>query len=605
MKRHYLARVSPWILATACTLLAVVIGVFAVNNYQREKQLMMEALVQKGTTIIRFVTTSSRASLRGRMGDIRGALWQWTDHVQQAIEYTSSQSGVHYVMMVDSEGKILASSDLNRVGQYVDKPTGMFLKNLEGQEKDSRIFQLRHDTKGNAAGFQVATLFLPIRSRTIVPRKMWQDFDMNSMGRMMRRKPPSDRHQNDVQTLELRPFALLVELDIEQVNKAVKQQLLQIVVLSIALILVAVGGWLSFLTLQGLKGSQLRLGRVRAFRDLLISSLPIGLIAIDRKNTIMFCNSEAEKTFAVQEAEIIGQDPQYVFPAEFNKLFVQAGTDSTAPQSFDYTFYNHDKKKRSLLLTGFPVVDAEKHYAGKLMLIQDVSPIKELEDKLRRTERFAALGKMAAGVAHELRNPLSSIKGLAVLLKSRFTDNESDKEAADILVKEVERLNRSIGELLDYARPQKLQKEALAIQDIIQKSISLIRIDADSAGVEIQHALGTTPVMVEVDQDKLKQVFLNLFINAIQAMEKGGLLEVTVSADEHQGICKVHDQGIGIAEENISRIFDPYFTTKPDGTGLGLAMSVKIVEEHGGTISVESDPHTGTIFTVRIPLHND
>ena len=199
---------------------------------------------------------------------------------------------------------------------------------------------------------------------------------------------------------------------------------------------------------------------------------------------------------------------------------------------------------------------------------------------LFRSERLAALGKMAAGVAHELRNPLSSIKGLALVLQSRFQENNGDRETATILVQEVERLNRSISELLDYARPQQLKKENFDIVQLLTKAVSLMRIDAETAGVELVTAFEDGLPPLNADEDKLTQVVLNLLLNGIQAMEDGGTLAVRVGATDRKIEIVVTDSGCGISEEDLGRVFDPYFTTKPDGTGLGMAMSAKIIEEH-------------------------
>jgi two-component system sensor histidine kinase HydH len=236
-----------------------------------------------------------------------------------------------------------------------------------------------------------------------------------------------------------------------------------------------------------------------------------------------------------------------------------------------------------------------------MLLMQDVSEVKQLEEELKRNERLAALGEMAAGVAHELRNPLSSIKGLAVLLKSRFSEGGSDREAADILVREVERLNRSISELLNYARPDRLVKDMVSLNDVLRKAITLIRVDADAAGVVIEADFCPPPDLVHADQDKLSQVFLNLLLNAIQAMNGGGSLKITTMAGQGQLSCRVEDSGCGIAAELLPKVFDPYMTTKSGGTGLGLAMSVKIVEEHGGRIDISSTAGQGTTVVVTLP----
>jgi two-component system sensor histidine kinase HydH len=256
-----------------------------------------------------------------------------------------------------------------------------------------------------------------------------------------------------------------------------------------------------------------------------------------------------------------------------------------------------------LQLTSLTIVEKDGQAAGRMALIADVSQIKSLQEELRRSERMAALGKMAAGVAHELRNPLSSIKGLALLLRSRFQGLGNDQETADILVQEVERLNRSIGELLAYARPQKLLKQPVQPAEIVEKAVSLIRMDAEAAGILMTtRVVGEAPELL-ADPDKLNQVLLNLFLNAIQAMPQGGRLDIEIAGVGTTVEIRVQDSGMGISREDLSRVFDPYFTTKAEGTGLGLAMSLKIVEEHEGTITVTSEKNGGSLFVVSLPLN--
>ena len=169
-------------------------------------------------------------------------------------------------------------------------------------------------------------------------------------------------------------------------------------------------------------------------------------------------------------------------------------------------------------------------------------------------------------------------------------------------MKEVERLNRSIGELLDYARPGKLKRELTVIEDIIKKTASLVEVDAASYQISINQSLAEKLPMIHVDPDKLKQVLLNLLLNAIQAMPNGGNLTVGAERDNGMVVITVKDNGVGIAPENLHKVFDPYFTTKSNGTGLGLALSSKIVEEHGGMIKIFSSPNEYTEVRVMLPI---
>ena len=222
-----------------------------------------------------------------------------------------------------------------------------------------------------------------------------------------------------------------------------------------------------------------------------------------------------------------------------------------------------------------PISSDDDADSGQMLLIQDMTTQKNLESELRRNERHTALGKMAAGVAHELRNPLSSIKGLALLLKSKIKQQSSGAEAADILISEVERLDRSISELLDYSRPEHLSVGQMELVEPIKKAIRLIRSDANAEQIEIIEQYEEEKRLITGDRDKLTQLFLNLFLNSIQAMTGGGRLTVTTRQMREEILVEVEDSGTGIDEALKEKIFDPYFTTKNEGTGLGLVALFK------------------------------
>jgi two-component system sensor histidine kinase HydH len=209
---------------------------------------------------------------------------------------------------------------------------------------------------------------------------------------------------------------------------------------------------------------------------------------------------------------------------------------------------------------------------------------------------------MAAGVAHELRNPLSSIKGLALLLKATSPKDAIDQEKADLLVDEVERLNRSISELLEYSRPARLNKQSIELRIIIEKALQLVQSDLKAANITISQQFTDSNHSAAVDQDKLIQVLLNLFLNSIQAMPKGGHLAITMWDDTNSVYIEISDTGPGIEPSIRGQVFDPYFTTKLEGTGLGLSLSAKIIEDHHGSLSIDSSNDNGTVVTIRLPL---
>ncbi|HSR36662.1 MAG TPA: ATP-binding protein, partial [Desulfurivibrionaceae bacterium] len=241
---------------------------------------------------------------------------------------------------------------------------------------------------------------------------------------------------------------------------------------------------------------------------------------------------------------------------------------------------------------------------GRVLLLHDLTRLKTLEKEMRKHERLVSLGKMAAGVAHEVRNPLSSIKGLAALLGSAFAETSQERHSAGLLIQEVERLNRAITELLNYAKPLPLNREPLALEPLLANSLTLIASDAASLGVGVSHAVapGLPPVLA--DRDRLNQVLLNLYLNSLQALAQGGTLSVTATTGEKRGTVQiaVRDTGSGIAADILDRIMDPYFTTKPQGSGLGLAMVHKIMDEHGGEVRVTSREGEGTTVSLTLPV---
>ena len=486
--RDFFYSLSPWLLMAACVLLLFVLTLFTVNNYQREKKLVIEALTQKGATIIRFINSSSRESMRA---NLRGSqdLLPWEDHAQVAMDQAVEQPGIDNVYLVDLHDQIIAGAGESFSKKKMNADELSFLESLRRSHPGFVALRDVKDSRNGQRFFQVAGHLQALGGSGSFSG-MGGRGGMNSrmMMRGAGRQPVLAHFRGELVRLsEVQPI-LIVELNFEQFSSPVRKQVVQMVTLFVVFILVAVGSLLSLLTLRGLKGSRIRLGRI--------------------------------------------------------------------------------------------------------------------EKELQRSERLAALGKVAAGVAHELRNPLSSIKGLAILLQSKFNGEKGKGgvEAADLLVQEVERLNRSIGELLDYAKPAKLNKISVDVNAVVDKTVLLVNMDLEDRDIALDLHLADALPEMEGDEDKLNQVFLNLLLNGIQAMDDGGRLTVSSKQMGRNVLVVVEDTGTGVSHENLQKIFDPYFTTKRDGTGLGLAMSAKIIEEHGGEIILTSRQGEGTRVEVILPV---
>ncbi|MFW0768268.1 two-component system sensor histidine kinase ZraS [Trabulsiella odontotermitis] len=227
-----------------------------------------------------------------------------------------------------------------------------------------------------------------------------------------------------------------------------------------------------------------------------------------------------------------------------------------------------------------------------------------LQEANKRKEKLTALGHLAAGVAHEIRNPLSSIKGIAKYFAERAPSDSESHALAQVMAKEADRLNRVVSELLELVRPPHLSLQAVDVNALITHSLQLVSQDAKSRDIELQFHARPELRQIQADPDRLTQVLLNLYLNAIQAIGRDGTLSVEASESDGQRLkITVSDSGKGIAPEQLEAIFTPYFTTKADGTGLGLAVVQNIIEQHGGTVQVESTAGEGAVFTLFLPMN--
>lgn len=584
---------SPLIFLAACGLLAVIIAVFAVNNFQREKTLMEMALKQEATAILNLVAAGSRNAMRRGFMHGEVSADEWLETISQNIDSSSEHPGLLALYLVDRRGIVRSHSQDKGVGQRVDDATLRLLNRMKA-EKQRKMSGFDTDAAGGSQVFRMAMIYLP---------PAMGDFPMQSnRGRMGkgRLEPPELVEQNErLRELGDNSFALVVELGLEQYRQAVRKQVLQIIILSLVLLLVGIGGLLSLALIQNYRGSQRRLKSMSSFTDTLVSSLPLGLLATTADGTVRACNPSAVSLLNLQGHNLIGRPVEELIGEKVvERLKLQTSREI---DHWETDFLYDDGVEKRLHLSRMAIRDEEHNGFGLMLLVQDLSPIRRLEQQLQRAERDAVVGRMAAGVAHELRNPLSSIKGLALLLRSKFADDAVSAQNADLMVEQVERLNRSISELLDYARPGMMNVTAFKLDELLSRAVMLVQTDAESADISITERYDGGECRIEGDRDKLTQVILNLCLNAIQAMESGGTLSITTSCGENTARIEIRDTGSGISADLKEKVFEPYFTTKHEGTGLGLAMSAKIIADHNGTIAIESEVGTGTVVIVELP----
>jgi two-component system sensor histidine kinase PilS (NtrC family) len=295
-----------------------------------------------------------------------------------------------------------------------------------------------------------------------------------------------------------------------------------------------------------------------------------------------------------------------IFGDSIKGLFGQTDELKDRPVRFEGQIAKHDGATAILGFTASLLKDDRDTVRGIILTFQDITRLTEMEEQMRRQERLATVGSLAAGIAHEIRNPLASLSGSIQMLQGDLDLQGDSRHLMDIVLRETDRLNTIITEFLDYARPRSSARERVDLVSLMQETIDMFRNSRDfHAGIDVRCDLAPR-LIVSGDAQRLRQVFWNLLINAAQAIEGGG--SVSVSAAPGSGeladhvLVRISDSGCGIPAESLENIFDPFFTTKTNGTGLGLAIVYRIIIDHGGAIDVKSEQGKGTIVTIRLPL---
>ncbi|MDI6730991.1 MAG: histidine kinase N-terminal 7TM domain-containing protein [Candidatus Margulisbacteria bacterium] len=347
---------------------------------------------------------------------------------------------------------------------------------------------------------------------------------------------------------------------------------------------------------------------MKDYSEEILQSMVSGVLTTDFKGRIVTLNQMAEKICGKKFEEVVGKSCGEVW-----------GKRGSIPQVIenslkDRTYINFESgvasPEKGLVPVSFSTTLLRDHSGrkiGVLLTIQDLSEVKELEGKVRQADKLGALATMAAGMAHEIKNPLSSMKVLSQLLPLKYNDPEFRKKLQEILPREINRIDRIVESLLGFARASALQFEKCNIHDILNENIKYFAGKAKEADVEIKTQFADLPE-IEIDRGQMSQVFSNLILNSIQAMPNGGEINIVTSPGKMidnvlQNIkVQISDTGYGIPEDMRKKLFDPFFTTKHGGTGLGLTISHNIVEGHKGDIKVESQVGKGTGFTITLPV---
>ncbi len=342
---------------------------------------------------------------------------------------------------------------------------------------------------------------------------------------------------------------------------------------------------------------------LKSYNDMILASMTNGLITLDLEERAVSANGTAESILGLEGRHWQGTSFRNLWPEDnpFVRMLEKCLHTQTPCRNQEISLDTGEGDQRTLMINTSFLEDGRKEKMGVLVVINDITELKVLEARMRQSDRLVALGTLSAGLAHEIRNPLSAIKTFVQLLPRKISNPAFFDKFQITVPRELNRINDLIENLLELARPPKLTFKMTTLGDCLTQVADRYRDKLEEAGITFEiHQEGVLPE-IWGDQEHLVRAFSNLIMNAQQAMVDGGTLIIEAGPLEGGVMLQFKDTGVGMDQSTKDNIFDPFFTTKDSGTGLGLAMTHKIIEEHGGDIQVESSVGQGTTFTLTLP----
>ena len=572
-------------IGTLGAALVLVFGVVLLTglSLDRTQTAMVRFLAEKGVALVTALESGVRSGTRSRTG-IR---------LQYLVEELADRPDVRFIAVTMPDGTILAHSNPARVGEVLNTRGGREL----GAET---IAALRPSETPSWAIIDMEGSRAFVVFKTFHPK-------IKGEGRQ------------DEPTVGPLPYVFL-GLDLAPLEVAQAQNRERAVLLGAGVLLAGMLALLGLHAVERVRSSRRGQRVAEALAEELAVALPDGLVVFDAKGRITRMNKAALTLLGMEAPAkgkaFLGRKPAEVLPSALAELAAKLLQEPVLPDT--EIILRHGEEQQYISVRGGHVNEGYEGRLGSLMFLRDLTEVRRLEAEVRRREKLAAVGNLAAGVAHELRNPLSSIKGYATYLTEKLKNDKMAYATGNILIQETERLNRVMSDLLSVAKPLDLRLKAVRVESVLEQAVRLIAPDAEEKGVAVQLRLpppGSFPEQgVRLDADRLMQALLNLLVNAVQATESGGGIEVALEsardragegasgADDGFWSISISDTGCGMPAQTVAQLFTPYFTTKASGTGLGLVISQQIVEQHGGEIKVFSRPGKGTTFTILLPV---
>ncbi len=570
-KKLYLPALS---IVLMVLMLLVFIGFSTYRNLHRARTNALGFVHREGVALLHAIEAGTRAWMMTPM-------WQ-QDSIERLIVETGRNEDITYLYLIDSEGRVLYHS-----GSFAGETAETWRPEIpETDDIESRFRRL----PGGVPVYELAKRFEPVPAR------------MGGMSshhaRMMRWHTMSGRFQGDT--------VLVIGLKMSTFDEAQREDLHHAFVMAAILVALALGALFFIFVIHNYHRMNRTLKQTQEYTQQVVNSMANGLLSIDAGGEVL--------TFNKLSQELLGLNHEVLQSVHLGTILDFRKTGIAETLMHCHSILDREIRHQTpageiipLALSVTPIPDEDGNCDGAVIVLRDLREIKRLEERVRRTEKLAAIGKMSAAVAHEIRNPLSSIRGFAQFLGHALKDRPKEGEYAAIMVKEVDRINRVVTDLLTFARPVETEPVPSDVGSLIDHTLRLVEADADSRAVRLEAAVSPDCSTAIFDPGQMTQVLLNLILNALQEAESGDTVAVGAACPDADDdlVIWIEDEGPGISREYLGKIFDPFFTTREKGTGLGLAIVQKIVENHQGEIRVESPApgkENGARFTIRIPL---
>jgi PAS domain S-box-containing protein len=379
-----------------------------------------------------------------------------------------------------------------------------------------------------------------------------------------------------------------------------------------------------FVVNRAVEGHNLMVEKVRLQKELIetknflesiVEKAGDAISVVDLEGRVLYWNEGAERIYGYTKEEVIGKKlADFLYPREGKPMreeersmhqYMARVKKGEVVSNVEVKRQTKEGKEIITSMTISPLRNAEGKIIGASRICKDITHLKKAEEKLILAERLSSLGELTAGVAHELRNPLAGIKINTQILSRKKDLPEMERRILGSTQEGIEKIQKIVDDMLHFAKPKASHFKEEEINEVVEESLTILQAKLKKGSISLTWMKGEGLPKVWIDVHQVQQVLVNLILNAIQAMEKGGTLTIRSFAEEGGGIgVEVKDTGVGISQSNLRKIFDPFFSTKSEGTGLGLSISLKILESHGATIDAESEEGKGSTFTIHFPERN-